>query len=66
MKIVGMQLEITSHRLLFKSNTHHALQIKGETIKDVSISVNIPSYRKKDSSARHTTSKCIHSMAKSN
>jgi hypothetical protein len=34
-----MRLEITTHRLLFKSTTHHALQIKGEIVRDVSISV---------------------------
>ena len=32
MKIVGMSLEVTSHRLLFKSNSSHSLLIKAETI----------------------------------
>lgn len=66
MKIVGMKLEITSHRLLFKSNTHHALQIKGEIIKDVSITVSIIPSRKRDSSARTTSSRCTPNTAKSN
>jgi hypothetical protein len=40
MKIVGMKLQITTHRLIFSSNTHHSLLVKGENISDVGISVN--------------------------
>ena len=41
MKIIGMKLQITTHRLIFTSNSNNSLLIKGETINDVSISVFI-------------------------
>ena len=36
-----MKLQITTHRLIFTSNSNNSLLIKGETINDVSISVFI-------------------------
>lgn len=43
-----MNLEVTTHRLIFKSNSAHSLLIKGENIIEVSTSVNIYSCRNQD------------------
>jgi hypothetical protein len=55
MKIVGMVLEVTTHRLLLRSNSVHCFLIKAEVITEVSISVPPPSSRKPVSSARSTS-----------
>lgn len=55
MKIVGMVLEVTTHRLLLRSNSVHCFLVKGEVISEVSISVPAPPPRKLASSARSTS-----------
>jgi hypothetical protein len=52
MKIVSLQFQLTTHRLLFKSASQHALLIKGEGIRDVGILVYVWLCRKKAFSAR--------------
>ena len=66
MKIVDMSLELTTHRLLFKSTTQHALLIKGETITNVSILVIMVLHRKKDFFPKIISSNWTLSMVRPN
>jgi hypothetical protein len=64
MKIVGLTLEVTSHRLVFRSNTAQSLLIKGEAIEDVSITVSLLVARNRGSLARTTSSSCTRSTGR--
>lgn len=66
LKIVGMTLEVTTHRLVFRSNSNHCLLIKGENIQEVSITVTKKLCRKVAFSARNILSSYEQSLEKWN